>query len=83
MGDQDGTMIQSAYGPAEAAVFGSDAGLPLMNVVGAPTELVRSWNMNRLQRLNNLVKRVDTLPTEAGFDAAHYKWECPECSKIP
>lgn len=78
-----GTMIEAAYGKGEVALFASDAGLITMNTVNYPTGLIRSLVANRLQRLNELMERVERTPIRPGFDPNNYHWECPDCAKIP
>jgi hypothetical protein len=67
-------LIEDAYGKGEAAVWASNAGLTSMNTVGYPTGLIRSWVINRLQRSNELMSRVDNLPLLPGFDPHNYHW---------
>jgi hypothetical protein len=52
-----------------------------MNTIGYPTGLVKSWMVNRLQRANELMQRIDALSLLPGFDPNNYHWrtECPGC----
>ena len=74
-------LVEDAYGKAEAAVWGSDAGLTSFNIVNYPTGRILSWMINRLQRSNELIVRVDTILLLPGFDPNNYHWrtECPDC----
>jgi hypothetical protein len=59
---------------AKRLFLASNAGLTSMNKVGYPTVLIRSWVINRLQRSNELMSRVDNLPLLPGFDPHNYHW---------
>jgi hypothetical protein len=64
----------------EASLLMSDAGYISYSDGKKQTD-IRNWIIHRLQRLNELVPRVDSLTLRQGFDAKNYHWaeKCPEC----
>jgi hypothetical protein len=56
-------VIKDAFGPAEAAVFLSDAGFIFLSGTGE----VRNWIKGRLQRLILLIQRCDTISIRENF----------------
>jgi hypothetical protein len=75
-----GHLIEDAYGKGEATLFMSDAGFTSYTDGRKQTE-IRYWIIHRLQRLNDLVPRVDMLAMQPGFDPKNYHWvkDCPDC----
>jgi hypothetical protein len=79
--NKTGHLINDAYGEGELAVWMSNAGIISFADPNKPTTKTNSWIVNRLQRLNELMIRVDILPMQPGFDPNHYRWvaECVDC----
>jgi hypothetical protein len=79
--NKTGHLIEDAYGKGELAGWMSDAGIISFANRNEPAMKTRSWIINRLQRLNELMLRVDTLPMHPGFDPNNYLWvtECADC----
>jgi hypothetical protein len=65
-------LIAQAYGEGEANLFMNDAGIPGMASPGHPNVLMRSEMIARIQRLNELISRVDTITMRPGFDPRNY-----------
>jgi hypothetical protein len=79
--NKTGHLIEDAYGKGEADVWESDAGL--INYVDPrkPTMPIHNGIVNRLQRLNELMSRVDTLSMRPEFDPENYHWrECDDAT---
>ena len=66
-------FVSDAYGAGEASTLMSDAGFTNYTD-NKPQTNIKNWIANRLQRLNDLVKRADTLPMQKGFDPETYHW---------
>jgi hypothetical protein len=79
--NKTGHLIEDAYGKGEADVFASDAGIISYVDPQKPATKTHSEIINRLQRLNELMPRVDTLPMQPNFDPNKYHWvtECADC----
>jgi hypothetical protein len=75
-----GHLIEDAYGKGEASLLMSDAGYISYSDGKKQTD-IRNWIIHRLQRLNELVPRVDSLTLQPSFHAKNYHWadKCPEC----
>jgi hypothetical protein len=75
-----GHLIEDAYGAGEASLLMSDAGYIGYSDGKKQTD-IRNWIIHRLQRLNELIPRVDSLTLQPTFDAKNYHWadKCPEC----
>jgi hypothetical protein len=67
-----GQLIEDAYGKAERDVFESYAGIGLMNAINMPTVLTTSKFGARMQRLNDLIRRADTIYMRPDFDPRNY-----------
>lgn len=65
-------LIAQAYGEGEANLFMNDAGIPGMASPGHPNVLMRSEMIARIQRLNELISRVDAITMRPGFDPRNY-----------
>jgi hypothetical protein len=70
--DKTRLLIEEAYGKGEADLFRNDTGIGLMNVRGHPNVLTRSEVIARLQRLNELMLRADTISMKPDFDPSNY-----------
>jgi hypothetical protein len=68
-----GQLIEDAYGKGERDVFMNDAGINPINSVNNATALVSSELIARLQRLNELMSRVDTISKRPDFDPKTYQ----------
>jgi hypothetical protein len=68
-----GQLIEDAYGKGERDVFMNDAGINPINAANNPTALVSSELISRLQRLNELMPRVDTISMRPDFDPNNYQ----------
>jgi hypothetical protein len=75
-----GHLVEEAYGEGESSLLMSDAGY-ISYTDGKDQTNTRNWILHRLQRLNDLIPRVDTLPLQSSFDAKNYHWadKCAEC----
>ena len=75
-----GHMIEDAYGKGEVSLWMSDAGFVSYSDGKKRTD-VHNWIIHRLERLNELIKRVDTLRMTPGFDPKTYRWveTCDSC----
>jgi hypothetical protein len=75
-----GYLVEHAYGKGEAFLVMSDAGYISYTDGKKQTEL-RNWIIHRLQRLNDLMARVDSLSLQPGFDPQNYHWvdTCDSC----
>jgi hypothetical protein len=75
-----GHLIDDAYGGGEASLLMSDAGY-ISYSDGTKQTDTRNWIIHRLQRLNELIPRVDSLPLQPHFDPKNYHWadKCSEC----
>jgi hypothetical protein len=75
-----GNMVEDAYGKGELSLWMSDAGYTSYTDEKKHTEL-HNWIIHRLERLNELMKRVDTLRRVPGFDPKNYHWveKCDAC----
>jgi hypothetical protein len=69
-----GYLVADAYGDGEASLFMSDAGYVSYSDGKKQTDL-DNWIIHRLERLDDLVKRVDTLPVQSNFDPTNYHWK--------
>ena len=67
-----GQLIEDAYGKGERDVFMNDAGINPINAVNDQNALVSSELIARLQRLNELMSRVDTISMQPDFDPRKY-----------
>jgi hypothetical protein len=67
-----GQLIEDAYGKGERDVFMNDAGIPPINAINNQNALVSSELIARLQRLNELMSRVDTVSMLPDFDPNNY-----------
>jgi len=78
--NKTGHLIEDAYGKGEATVWMSDAGYTSYSDGKVHTDM-HNWIVHRLQRLNDLVGKVDTIPMQPNFDPKNYYWvtECPNC----
>jgi hypothetical protein len=65
-------LIAQAYGEGEANLFMNDAGISTMASPGHPNVLMRSEMIARIQRLNELITRVDTITMRPDFDPRNY-----------
>jgi hypothetical protein len=65
-------LIESAYGRGEAERFVNDAGIMIIASPGQPSVLTRSWMEARIQRLNELMPRVETIVMVTDFDPSKY-----------
>jgi len=70
--NKTGQLIGDAYGDGEAELFGNNAGITMFNSPGHPSTLTRSWMSARIQRLNELMPRVDTIVMLKDFDPNKY-----------
>ncbi len=75
-----GHLIEDAYGKGEASLLMSDAGYVSYSDGKKQTD-IRNWIIHRLQRLNELVPRINSLTLQPSFDAKNDHWadKCPEC----
>jgi hypothetical protein len=75
-----GHLVEDAYGEGEARLLMSDAGFIAYTDGKKQTE-TRNWIIHRLQRLNELIPRVDSLAMRPTFDPKNYHWadKCAEC----
>jgi hypothetical protein len=75
-----GHLVEDAYGKGEASLLMSDAGY-ISYSDGKKQTGISNWIVHRLQRLNELLTRIDSLPMQPDFDPKHYRWaeQCPEC----
>jgi len=75
-----GTLVEDAYGKGEASLIMSDAGY-ISYSDGRKQTGINNWIIHRLQRLNDLIPRVDTLAMQPGFDPKDYHWvtDCSTC----
>lgn len=75
-----GYLVEHAYGKGEALLVMSDAGYISYSDGKKQTE-IRNWIIHRLQRLNELMIRVDSLSLQPGFDPKKYLWveKCDTC----
>jgi hypothetical protein len=67
-----GQLIEDAYGKGERDVFMNDAGINPINAENHPNVLTSGEMIARLQRLNELMSRVDTTSMQADFDPKNY-----------
>jgi hypothetical protein len=66
-------LINDAYGKGEADLFANDAGIQIISSgPGNPNILTRSEMIARIQRLNELIGRVDTISMVSTFDPVNY-----------
>lgn len=79
--NKTGHLIADAYGKGQVAVFLSDAGIISYVDPRKPATETHSEIINRLQRLNELEARIDTLPIQPNFDPNNYHWvtQCDGC----
>ena len=68
----EGQLIEDAYGKGERDVFVNDAGMQPINAINNQNALVSSELIARLQRLNELMSRVDTISMQPDFDPNNY-----------
>ena len=68
-----GQLIEDAYGKGERDVFMNDAGINPINAANNQNALVSSELIARLQRLNELMSRVDTISMRPDFDPNNYQ----------
>jgi hypothetical protein len=68
-----GQLIEDAYGKGERDVFMNDAGINPINAVNNQNALISSELIARLQRLNELMSRVDTISKRPDFDPKTYQ----------
>jgi hypothetical protein len=68
-----GKLIEDAYGKGERDVFTNDAGINPINAGDNPNAQISSELIARLQRLNELMSRVDTISTQPDFDPNNSK----------
>jgi hypothetical protein len=75
-----GHLIEDAYGKGEASLLMSDAGY-ISYSDGKKRTDIHNWIIHRLQRLNEIVPRVDSLRMQPNFDPINYHWvqDCSEC----
>ena len=66
-------LVEKAYGKGEADLFMDDAGIPMMSSQGHPNVLMRHKMIARIQRLNELMSRVDTITMQPDFDPKKYR----------
>lgn len=67
-------LIEDAYGKGEADIFMSNIGITITS--GGPTRpnvLTRNVMIARLQRLNELMSRVDTISTQPDFNPRNFQ----------
>jgi hypothetical protein len=78
--NKTGQLVKAAYGEGEVAVWASDAGYTNHSDGKVHTEMY-NWIINRLQRTNDLMEKVDSKPMQPRFDPNNYKWvtECSDC----
>jgi hypothetical protein len=69
---QTDQLIEDAYGRGEAERFVNNAGIMIINGVGHPSVLTKSWMSARIQRLNELMPRVETTVMVPDFDPSKY-----------
>jgi hypothetical protein len=67
-----GNLIEAVYGKGERTAWLSDFGALPETLPDWPTFETRMWLSNRLQRLDELIKRADTITIRADFDPAKY-----------
>jgi hypothetical protein len=67
-----GQLIEDAYGKGERDVFMNDAGIQPINGINNQNALVSSELIARLQRLNEIMSRVDTISMQPDFDPNNY-----------
>jgi hypothetical protein len=67
-----GQLIEDAYGKGERDVFMNDAGIQPINGINNRNALVSSELIARLQRLNEIMSRVDTISMQPDFDPNNY-----------
>jgi hypothetical protein len=67
-----GQLIEDAYGKGERDVFVNDAGIQPISAINNQNALVSSELIARLQRLNELMSRVDTISMQPDFDPNNY-----------
>lgn len=79
--NKTGHLIADAYGKGQVAVFLSDAGIISYVDPRKPITETHSEIINRLQRLNELESRIDTIPIQSTFDPDNYHWvtQCDGC----
>lgn len=79
--NKTGHLIEDAYGRGEADVFVSDAGIISYGNPSQPELGIHSEINNRLQRLNELMSRVEVLLMRPGFNPNNYHWvtQCDAC----
>jgi hypothetical protein len=65
-------LVEDAYGDSERDIFESYAGVQLMSVPNHPLYLTASKIGARMQRLNDLIRRADTIAMQPGFDPHNY-----------
>jgi hypothetical protein len=65
-------LIEDAYGKSERDIFESYAGIGLVNAINMPTVEITSKFGARMQRLNDLIRRADTIAMQPGFDPHNY-----------
>jgi hypothetical protein len=70
--DKTKQLIGDAYGKGEATLFLNDAGIATMASPGHPNVATRSEMIARIQRLNELILRVDTITMRPDFDPNKY-----------
>jgi hypothetical protein len=66
-------FISDAYGDGEESLFESDAGYIFYTDSKKQTD-IKNWVGARIQRLNELLKRSDSLPMKQDFNPQSYKW---------
>jgi hypothetical protein len=72
-------LIENAYGKGEAKLFENDAGIQILASINDPTRQVYSETVARVQRLNELMERVDTVLMRPDFDPqpiSRNEWLC-------
>jgi hypothetical protein len=67
-----GQLLEDAYGKGERDVFMNDAGINPISAVNNQNALISSELIARLQRLNELMSRVDTISMQPDFDPRDY-----------
>jgi hypothetical protein len=66
-------LIDDAYGQGEAELFVNNAGISMYSTPGHPSGFTKSWMSARIQRLNELMPRVDTVSMLPNFDPNKYQ----------
>jgi hypothetical protein len=78
--NKTGNMVEDAYGKGELSLWMSDAGFT-NHADGKKHTDLHNWIVNRLTRLNELMKRVDSIRMVPSFDPKNYHWveKCDGC----